>query len=127
MKKKGTNNEPKFMNSSTPGSCTGKVPQKSNSIVLLYHQPVPFHKQCTFFLNIIKKRRASILGMCMLHLLAPGVPLSLSCFFSQQTYIVDYITLKTHGSPHDCFFLEKPDDVVLLHSSVLHGSPSNMK
>jgi len=56
MKKKGTNNEAKFMNSSTPASCTGKVPWKNNIIVLLYHQPVPFHKHCGFFLNIIKKR-----------------------------------------------------------------------
>lgn len=47
--KKGASNEAKFMNSRTPASCTGEVPQKSNSIVLLYHQPIPFHKHCTFF------------------------------------------------------------------------------
>lgn len=62
----------------------------------------------------------------MLHLLAPGVPLPLSCIVSQQTLIrVDYIAQKRQESPQDCFFLEEHSSVVLLHyemhlSFVLH-------
>lgn len=72
----------------------------------------PFISITHFFFPHNHKRRGSVLGICMLHLLAPGVPLSLSCFVSQQTYRVDYIAQKTQEIPWDCFFLEKHSSVV---------------